>query len=352
MAKHLTWFTSRGEGLWQCTLCPHQCVLREGGTGRCRVRGIRDGSPVDLGFGQLSAAQVDPIEKKPLFHFCPGSRTFSIGGYGCNFRCDFCQNWHIAQCRRQAPRAWRPDEVIKAAQQQDCPSIAYTYNEPIIGHPFLLQTAILARRHGLSNLLVTNGYIQPEPACELLRMMDAINLDIKSMQERFYRTQCGGHLAPVLAFARQAFASGVHLEITNLLITGRNDDPDETEALAQWIARHLSPETVLHLTAYHPAFALQLPATTPDTVRQACAIARKHLRYVYSGNIPEPDGMQHTDCPHCGTRLISRTPGKIRCSGLQADGSCRSCGFKTNVIQETPRDATSGPPAAPPPPRP
>ncbi|MFU8780784.1 MAG: AmmeMemoRadiSam system radical SAM enzyme [Kiritimatiellia bacterium] len=325
------WFEPYDDAQWRCKLCPHQCVLRNGNTGRCRVRGVRDGQPVDLSYGQISAQQVDPIEKKPLFHFLPGSHVYSIGGYGCNFRCPFCQNWQIAQCRRKEARIWQPDEIVAAAIQNKCRGIAYTYNEPIIAYPFVMDTARLARKAGLCNILVTNGFIQQAPAAQLLQAIDAINLDIKSMEDAFYRNQCRGRLDPVLAFARQADEAGVHLEITNLMITGLNDAPQRVQELASWIATNLSPQTVLHITAYHPAFEMHIPRTPSQTILAARSIAQKHLTYVYCGNIPDHNTTQDTRCTQCGGCLVRRQAYRATIDGLLPDGTCKQCRAKTDI---------------------
>lgn len=325
------WFAREGADTWRCTLCPHACRLREGAVGKCRVRTVRNALPVDLSHGHISARQLDPIEKKPLYHFMPGSMVYSIGGYGCNFRCTFCQNWQIAQCGPKETMHVRPEDIVAEAQQCDAIGIAYTYNEPIISYAFVHETAVLAHEAGLQNILVTNGYVQPEPAQSLLRVMDAINLDIKSLDDAFYRRHCGGHAGPVLAFAEQAHAAKVHLEITNLLITQLNDDPKLIEQLAAWIAAHLSPETVLHISAYHPAFEMHFHPTVPGTIRNARELARKHLQYVYCGNIPEIGNTQDTLCATCGHTLITRHSWYTRVVGLTHAGQCDMCGGSSTI---------------------
>ncbi len=325
------WFEQKTQDIWQCTLCPHQCRLREGTTGICRIRGVRDGTPFDASYGNVSAAQLDPIEKKPLYHFLPGSLVYSIGGYGCNFRCAFCQNWHIAQCHQVALQRHSPADIVKAAKQTRAAGIAYTYNEPIISHTFVSDVAALAHRAGLCNILVTNGYIQEAPAQALLPLMDAINLDIKSMDDQFYRQHCGGHLQPVLAFAKQTYAATVHLEITNLIIPSLNDQPPLIEELARWIAQELSPNTVLHLSAYHPAYEMDLPSTSIKTVRNARVLARRYLQHVYCGNIPDASDTQNTLCPTCGSFLITRQNGQTNIVGLMPQATCRQCGEHTDI---------------------
>ena len=326
-----TWFEHKTPDTWQCTLCPHQCVLREGATGRCRVRAVQNNKPIDLSYGKISARQLDPIEKKPLYHYLPGSLVYSIGGYGCNFRCAFCQNWHIAQCRPQNAVPTRPEDIVAEAQQCGAIGIAYTYNEPIISYAFVHETALRAREAGLYNILITNGYIQPAPAASLLRVIDAINLDIKCIDNVFYRHHCGGRVEPVLAFAQQAFAAQVHIEITNLLISRLNDDPKLSEQLAQWIAQNLSPDTVLHISAYHPAYEMHLPATPAAIVRNARELAQKYLRYVYCGNIPDTGNTQNTLCAKCGHTLITRHNRHTCIVGLTEEGRCQHCASESTI---------------------
>ena len=330
-ANTQNWFERKTADTWQCTLCPHQCVLRDNTVGRCRVRAVQHGKPVDLSYGHISAQQLDPIEKKPLYHFRPGSLVYSIGGYGCNFRCAFCQNWQIAQSTTQQSEPYRPSDIVAAALRSEATGIAYTYNEPIISHAFVYDTAVCAHEAGLCNVLVTNGYIQEAPATSLLTVMDAINLDIKSMDDRFYRTHCGGQLPPVLAFAQQAHAAHVHMEITNLLIPGLNDSLPQIAQLAEWIAQQLSPETVLHISAYHPAYEMQAPATNAYSVRQAREQAKKHLQHVYCGNIPEGGNSQDTDCSTCGNVLITRQHWRTRIVGLTEKGNCQVCGTHSHI---------------------
>ncbi len=329
---HPIWFEQRTKDAWQCTLCPHQCLLQEGSVGHCQMRTVHKGIPVDLSYGRVSAQQLDPIEKKPLYHFYPSSMVYSIGGYGCNFRCSFCQNWHIAQCSSHSQSAkYTPSDIVTAALRSNATGIAYTYNEPIISYPFVYETAVCAREAGLCNILVTNGYIQQEPAASLLTVIDAINLDIKSMQDTFYRTFCGGRLDPVLAFAKQAKETKIHLEITNLLIPDLNDSPAEIEQLAQWVAHELSPQTVLHLSAYHPAYQMHTPATDSPIVRHAQQVARRYLAYVYCGNIPDIDNSQDTHCTACGNCLIKRKHWETHVVGLTNQSHCQTCGRPSQI---------------------
>jgi pyruvate formate lyase activating enzyme len=246
---------------------------------------VENGRMYALGYGLVSSEQVDPIEKKPLAQFYPGSQIYSIGGWGCNFSCSFCQNWSISQQVLSDGPCVTPAEVVNRAEQAGGIGIAYTYNEPVIGFEFVRDCAELARENRLKNVMVTNGFINREPAAELLSLIDAINIDIKSIDADFYELQCRGQLQPVLDFACQAVSAGVHVEITTLLIPGLNDSNAQVEALASWIAVNLGRKLPLHLSAYYPCFRMKLPATSPQQVLQACEVASRILESVYPGNI-------------------------------------------------------------------
>jgi len=312
-----------GAGKIHCTLCPHGCTLGEGQTGLCHVRTVNEGSLQAAGYGLISSAQVDPIEKKPLYHFHPGEEIFSIGGWGCNFACVFCQNWTISQQVIKGNRAYTPEQIIAKARQMGGIGIAYTYNEPLVSIEFVQDCAALARQAGLKNVLVTNGYINSGPAADLLPLIDALNVDVKSMDDAFYVKKCRGHVQPVMDLAEQAHAAGCHVEITNLIIPGCNDDDALVESLAEWVASALGPHTPLHLSAYRPQFKLQIPATTAEQLVHAHELALKHLAYVYLGNVRGSTG-QDTVCPGCGATLISRSGYCTRLSGV-TDGVCAGC---------------------------
>ncbi len=319
-----------GAGKIHCTLCPHGCTLREGQTGLCHVRTVTDGSLQAAGYGLISSAQVDPIEKKPLYHFYPGEEIFSIGGWGCNFACVFCQNWTISQQVIKGNRAYTPEQIIAKAQQMGGIGIAYTYNEPLVSIEFVQDCAALAREAGLKNVLVTNGYINPGPAADLLPLIDALNVDVKSMDDTFYVKKCRGHVQPVIDLAEQAHALGCHIEITNLIIPGCNDDDALVESLAEWVASALGAHTPLHLSAYRPQFKLQIPATTTEQLVRAYELALNHLAYVYLGNVRSSTG-QDTVCPGCGATLISRSGYCTRQSGI-TDGVCAGCRRPVDLV--------------------
>jgi pyruvate formate lyase activating enzyme len=318
------YWTTQSDGRVACGLCPQRCLLDEGATGKCGVRQVVAGSLAAVCYGMISAAHVDPIEKKPLYHFRPGSSIFSVGGWGCNLSCEFCQNWSISQESPASKTAHSPEAVVAQAVASGSGGIAYTYNEPLIAYEFVADCARVARASGLANVLVTNGYIESSPATELLPLIDALNIDVKSMDNEFYARYCGGGLAPVLAFAKQAVDAGCHVEITNLVIPGLNDGPDLFQALAEWMSAELGESTPLHLSAYRPEYRLRVPPTPGATLEQAYATCSELLAYVYLGNVSSPIG-RDTRCPGCGEVLISREGYAASVCGLR-DSRCANCG--------------------------
>lgn len=314
----------------ECELCPHHCRIHEGQAGRCRVRGVYGGELKALGYGFLSSAHVDPVEKKPLYHFHPGASIFSIGGWGCNLGCVFCQNWSISQEFCKGRTVHSPKQVLQAMQSEKSALIAYTYNEPLVGYEFVKDCCRLVRDAGGKNVLVTNGYVEEGPAIGLLPLVDALNVDIKSMDDGFYRKYCKATLPPVLSFCQQAVKAGRHVEITNLIIPGLNDADEDFSALAEWIRNNLGPMVPLHLSAYHPDYQLDTPVTPAPTLRRAWEICRQSLAYVYMGNVSVAEG-QDTMCPNCGAALIKRQGYETRRVGL-TDGVCAGCGRKADVV--------------------
>ncbi|MDD4871248.1 MAG: AmmeMemoRadiSam system radical SAM enzyme [Kiritimatiellae bacterium] len=317
-------------GRIECDLCPHNCRLSDGKTGLCKVRSVRDGEMNADGYGFVSSVGVDPIEKKPLYHFYPGAAIFSFGGWGCNFACDFCQNWTISQEVDFRSRKYTAAQIVEKAQGSGSMGIAYTYNEPIINFEFVEDCAKLAKSKGLSNVLVTNGYIEPEPAAELLPLIDALNIDIKSIDEEFYKRKCHGSVGPVMAFAIQAVKSGCHVEITNLLIPTLNDDEKLITKLACWIKDNLGENVPLHLSAYHPQYKLSIPVTPLELLEHAYELCRAQLMYVYLGNVWSDTGC-NTLCPKCKNILISRHGYDTKITGIEK-GTCRKCNRKADII--------------------
>ncbi len=316
----------------RCRLCPRECRLVEGAAGVCRTRRNVGGRLIYLYYGACSSVALDPVEKKPLYHFFPGHTILSLGSIGCNLQCAFCQNWQIAQSEAETvPLA--PAEVVELAQEragEGCIGVAYTYNEPLVGFEFVLDAARAVREAGLKNVLVTNGEINPEPFAELLPYVDALNIDVKGFTEDFYRELCRGRLAPVLRTVETA-AARAHVELTNLLIPTKNDSPEEIQALVEWVAERLGPDVPLHFSRYFPQYRLDLPATPLVTLEKAAEIARQRLRYVYLGNVAELEGSD-TRCPECGTTVIRRRGYAVR--SLLRGRRCPACGFVLAVVVE------------------
>ena len=318
------------DGRVQCDLCPRACRLHEGQRGLCFVR-QRLGDAVALTtYGRSSGFCVDPIEKKPLDHFLPGTSVLSFGTAGCNLACRFCQNWDLTRSRAVDILADRasPEAIADAAVSMGCRSVAFTYNDPVIFLEYAVDVADACRARGVRAVAVTAGYLEAAPRAELFAHMDAANVDLKSFREPFYRDICAGHLAPVLEtleYVRKATTAW--LEVTTLLIPTLNDGDDEVDDLSRWMAEHLGPEVPLHFTAFHPDWKLRdLPPTPLATLRRARDVARGNgLHHVYTGNCVDPDG-QSTWCPACGGRLIERDGFSLGEWALDDAGRCAHCG--------------------------
>lgn len=320
--KEAAYYRVLPDGKVLCTLCPHACRLGEGERGRCRGRVAHGAKLFAANFGQVSALALDPIEKKPLYHFHPGALILSVGTVGCNLHCQFCQNWQLAQEEAETEEISPADLVALAVQLQAQGNIgiAYTYSEPLVWYDYLLETTRRAHRQGLKNVLVTNGYFNPEPLRELLPYLDAVNLDIKG-PDLFYQKRCAGHLGPVQKTA-QLLAGRVHLEVTSLLIPGENDHRDQLKALIRFLA-DLNPKLPLHFSRYFPHYRLEIPPTPLATLEEAYDLAREELSYVYLGNIGNTK-YSSTYCPQCGALLVERR-AKVVASGIK-DGQCVACG--------------------------
>ena len=311
----------------RCVLCPHLCVIPDGQAGVCRIRENQGGRLIAKMYAEGTSAVMDPIEKKPLYHFFPGTKILSLGTNGCNFRCPWCQNWEISQ--QMSPTfALDPDDAVRQAEDRDSVGIAYTYNEPMVWYEHVRDTAELARQAGLKNVLVTNGYINPEPFEQLLPFIDAMNIDIKSIRPDFYRAQVGGTLEPVLQTARTA-SKATHVEVTSLVMPGQNDSSQDLEDLAAWIADDLGKETPVHLSAYFPRYKFTAPETTPDQLEKAREFFLRHLDYVYVGNVLSENGT-NTYCRNCGALLIKRVGYTIERIGLEGL-DCKECGSANNI---------------------
>ncbi len=327
-AHQARWWELAPDGRVHCFLCPRHCRLRDGQAGFCSIRANRDGRLRLLTYGAPAAVHVDPIEKKPLYHFLPGSPVLSLGTVGCNLGCSCCQNWDLSRSRPDEVVARRlaPDEVVALARRHGCPSIAFTYNEPTIWAEYVLDVCAAARRHGLATVMVTNGYVTPEAFHDLYDAIDAANVDLKALSEDFYRRRTVAHLAPVLdTLRRLAAETQVWVEVTNLVIPTLNDDPGDLRRLADWVLAHLGPDVPLHFSAFHPDHELRhLPATPPETLHAARRIARETgLHHVYEGNVHGAGS--HTLCPGCGQPLIRRSWHEVLENRL-VDGRCPDCG--------------------------
>ncbi len=312
-----------------CFLCSQHCRIEPGGTGKCGVRQNRDGKLFSLVYGKLVASHVDPVEKKPLFHFLPGSTSYSIATVGCNFECAFCQNADISQPPRISGgiygRDASPREIVEQAQQEECASISYTYTEPTIFMEFALDVAAPAKERGLENIFVTNGYMSREALDAAAPFLGAANVDLKSFSDAFYREKCGASLKPVLKTLEGMKKKSIWLEVTTLLIPGVNDSETELKQIARFLAG-LGPEIPWHVSRFHPAYRMMDVRATPvETIRKARQIGLEAgLRYVYTGNVPGDDG-ENTFCHSCGALLIARIGYSVKKRNL-AGGVCATCG--------------------------
>jgi pyruvate formate lyase activating enzyme len=329
------------DGRVQCDACPRLCKLHEGQRGLCFVR-AREGDAIVLTtYGRSSGYCIDPIEKKPLNHFLPGTSVLSFGTAGCNLACKFCQNWDISKSREidTLADAAPPELIARAAEDLGCRSVAYTYNDPVIFMEYAIDTARACCERGVRSVAVTAGYMCAEPRAEFYGYMDAANIDLKGFTERFYFKLTGGHLQPVLdTIEYLKHETRVWFEITTLLIPGENDSTQELETLSRWVVEHLGPEVPLHFTAFHPDYKmLDTPPTPPATLRRAREIAIKSgVRYAYTGNVYDEEG-QSTYCHRCGQKLIGRDWYVLTEWNLDRDGACSACGTPcAGVFEATP----------------
>jgi pyruvate formate lyase activating enzyme len=315
----------------RCALCSHRCVIAEGKRGICSVRENQGGVLHSLVYGRLIARHIDPIEKKPLYHFLPGSLSYSIASVGCNFRCRFCQNADIAQLPSDRGGAIigdpvNPEAVVKAAERAGCRSISYTYTEPTIFFEFALKTARLANSKGIRNVFVTNGYMTAEALAMIAPVLDAANVDLKAFTRKYYKEVCGAKLEHVQETLRDMKSRGVFVEVTTLIVPGLNDGADELKALAAFLVNDLGPDTPWHISRFHPTYRLtDRPPTPLKTLRDAREIGLAvGLKYVYTGNVPGDTG-ENTFCPACSQALIERLGYQVGRFEIK-DGRCGKCG--------------------------
>lgn len=318
----------------KCVLCPWNCILSEGQTGNCKVRTNHNGKLTTEVYGKVAALSSDPIEKKPLYHFFPGKNILSLGEVGCNLHCSFCQNHHISQCMAKHFEGFHhisSEQIVEEAlKTRNNIGLAYTYNEPFTFYEFLLDTAKHAKSQGLKNVVVSNGYINKAPLEQLLPFIDAFNIDLKAFSDEFYTSHTKGRLAPVLQTIKTIAASGSHLEITNLVITGLNDNETEFREMAKWIAEETGCDTPLHLSRYYPQYRMTNPPTPEETLHRLYEIAGKYLHHVFLGNVSD-EQRSSSYCTNCGKVLVSRNHYKTKLVNLSPTGDCTSCGTLSSI---------------------
>ena len=320
----------------RCNLCSHRCLIAPGKRGICFVRENQNGVLYSLVYGLAIAANVDPIEKKPLFHFLPGTKSFSIASAGCNFRCEFCQNWDISQITKRPEgkiigEELPPEKVVKQALKSGCKSIAYTYTEPTIFFEYAYDTAKLVKRKNLANVFVTNGYQTPETIKKMKGIIDAANIDLKSFSEEFYQKICGARLTPVLEAIKLMHKAGIWIEITTLVVPKQNDSEKELTQIAKFIAS-VDRNIPWHISRFHPDYKMTNSYPTPlETLENAFQIGKNAgLKYVYLGNVITETG-ENTFCPKCGALAIRRAGYLTEVLGVDKEGNCSNCGYDLNI---------------------
>jgi pyruvate formate lyase activating enzyme len=321
-------FFHKTEGMSvRCELCPNFCRIPDGGYGSCRIRANRGGTLYAEGYGKAVSFAVDPVEKKPLYHFHPSRRILSTGPNGCNFHCGFCQNSSISQTRSSVADI-SPSQLAALAEEEGSIGVAYTYTEPFVWYEFVRDAGELVHQRGLANVLVTNGYVNEQPLREILPLVDAMNIDLKSMRPDFYRQVCGGSLKDVQRTIVIA-AQSCHIELTNLIIPGYNDTEEDFRKLIDWVYS-VNPAIPLHFSRYFPRYRFTAPETSEETLFLAYDMARSRLKYVYMGNVPY-SGVSDTRCPSCGNVLVTRSLYAVRVIGIR-EGVCSACGSTVDFV--------------------
>ena len=334
MIKEASFYNKLDDLKVQCHLCNHSCKILEGSTGICGVRQNKEGKLYSLIYGLCSSIASDPIEKKPLYHFYPGSHVFSIGTVGCNFSCLHCQNYNISVARPDFSymQKFTADDVVCLAKEHGCIGVAFTYNEPSIWYEFTFDSAKLAKKQGLYTVYVTNGYISEDPLRQISSVLDAVNIDVKAFTESFYKKVCKAKLQPVLDTCILAKELGIHLELTYLVIPGYNDSEKEVESFCRWVVEKLGCNVPVHFSRFHPDYnMLNVPSTPMDTMINIFNIAKKiGLFFVYLGNVPNGD-YENTVCPKCGNICVKRVGFSTKTIGLDK-GKCGNCGEDLGLI--------------------
>jgi len=327
MKKEASFWEKIKDDTVKCGLCSHNCVIKEGKSGICGVRKNESGQLYTLIYGSCSSMAADPIEKKPLYHFHPGTKAFSLGTVGCNFKCSQCQNYSISTADPQSHylKEITPEQVVELVKEYGCQGISYTYNEPTIWHEFCYDSAKLVKKAGLYNCYVTNGYIKEDPLRELSSVLDAMNVDVKAFNEDFYKNICKARLEPVLNTCELAKELGIHIELTYLVIPTLNDSLDEIESFCRWVVDKLGKNTPVHFSRFHPDYnMLDKPATPMNTLLKIYDLAKKTgIQFPYLGNVA-PGDYENTICPKCGNVCIQRKGYLIDLNGL-LDNKCAKC---------------------------
>jgi pyruvate formate lyase activating enzyme len=321
-------------GSARCIVCPRMCVLKPGQRGFCGTKENRDGAIENLIYGQLSAIAVDPIEKKPLAHFYPGSLSLSISSVGCSFTCPWCQNWHLSTAKPDTGlKRVPPEYVVDMAHRQECTSISYTYNEPLINLDYVEDISRLARQEGVKNVLVTNGYVSEQALARVVDVIDAANVDWKGFTEEFYRKHCSADLQSVLDATVEMHRKSVHVEVTFLIIPETNDGKAEARKMARYLVDKMGPDVPLHLSRFYPQYKFEhLPPTPVETLLRARDIAKEEgVNYVYVGNVPGK-GYEDTICPKCGKTVIGRVGFDVTSWHLDEKHRCEFCGATITIV--------------------
>ena len=327
--KEARFYSTSANNSVRCRLCPHNCLLQENEIGKCRVRQNTSGKLYTNIYGLLSAVHIDPIEKKPLYHYYPGTQILSVGSVGCNFSCTCCQNYSISQTGAGdfgSNLQYTPDQIVEQGLNvENSAGLAFTYNEPSIGFEFVYDTALASKNAGMKNVMVSNGYINAEPLEELLSVINAFNIDLKVFNDSKHRKFTGGVLKPVLNNLKRIHHAGHHLEITHLVVPGVNDNLNEFSEMISWIDTELDKNVPLHISRYFPNFNYTANPTPVRIIDQFVEFARDKLSFVYSGNV-SGNSFQNTNCPVCSKQVIERNGYSVSVMGLTAGGACKNCG--------------------------
>ena len=354
VVRHEAMFWDKLPGnLIKCRLCPRECEVADVERGTCGVRENQGGAYQTLVYGALCSANVDPIEKKPLFHYLPGTPAFSVATAGCNIECKFCQNWQISQFRPEQVQSVlvAPDKLVAECMAARCPTIAYTYSEPVVACEYVHDSAAVARAQGVGSVMISNGYIQEKPLRQLCRQLTGVKIDLKAFTEKFYAETCSGQLKPVLATLETLKEIGIWFELVILIIPTLNDSPEEVRQMSEWVVKQLGPDVPMHFTRFHPTYRItnlpQTPIPTLESCRQIALDAG--VRYVYAGNVPLHPG-ENTYCHQCKNELVQRVGFRVVSNQIK-DGKCPKCGAaipgvwsQEQALAFKPRDTTADPP--------